>query len=106
MNLIIVLITAILINIPFGYWRANVRRFSLQWFLAIHLPVPFLILLRNFSGVELELLTFIFLITAFFLGQLAGKKMFERMSIYSAIPLTSCLLMDIIRKKIIDDIKY
>ena len=32
-----VLITAV--NLPFGYWRAGVRKLSAPWFLAVHLPV-------------------------------------------------------------------
>jgi len=99
MNLIILLVFIIIINIPFGYWRANVKRFSLQWFLAIHLPVLLIILLRISSGIVLEPISFAILILAFFSGQLVGKKIFERMRISSMVPLTSCLVMDIIRKR-------
>ncbi len=42
-KLIIVSIIVFSINIPFGYWRANVKKFSLQWILAVHIPVPFII---------------------------------------------------------------
>ena len=41
---------AALLNLPFGFYRAYVRRFSWQWFLAIHLPVPFIFILRITSG--------------------------------------------------------
>lgn len=99
MNLIIIIILIVIINIPFGYWRANVKRFSLQWFLAVHLPVPLIIMLRVSSGIILEPISFSILILAFFSGQLVGKKIFERMRISSMVPLTSCLVMDIIRKR-------
>ena len=36
--LFVVALVVFLLNIPFGYWRANVRKFSLQWGLAIHIP--------------------------------------------------------------------
>ncbi len=38
------------LNLPFGYYRAGTRKLSWQWFLAIHLPVPFIFILRVTSG--------------------------------------------------------
>ena len=61
------------LNIPFGYWRANVRKFSTQWFLAIHIPVPFIIALRLLSGIGFAWYTYLFLVGAFFLGQQLGS---------------------------------
>ncbi len=40
-----------LINLPFGYWRQKCRKFSVTWFLAIHIPVPFIYFARNTLGV-------------------------------------------------------
>ena len=40
----------LLLNLPFGYWRAGVARFSRGWFLAVHVPVPFVILIANRYG--------------------------------------------------------
>lgn len=37
-------------NLPFGAWRTTTRRFSLKWFISIHLPIPFVILLRISLG--------------------------------------------------------
>jgi hypothetical protein len=62
-------------NIPFGYWRAHVTRFSWQWFLSIHLPVPLVIALRLFSGIGWDPMTFPILIFAFFAGQLLGGRL-------------------------------
>ena len=67
-----------IVNIPFGYWRAKVRRFSLQWFLAIHLPIPIVVSCRYFLGIGWQLITFPLFIGAFFAGQLAGG-MFQRL---------------------------
>jgi hypothetical protein len=64
-----------LLNIPFGYWRASVPKFSAQWILAIHLPVPFVIALRIYSGLGWQLLSFPLMIGAFFLGQFCGARL-------------------------------
>ena len=36
----------LLINLPFGFWRAGVRKFSPAWFVAVHAPVPLAVGLR------------------------------------------------------------
>jgi hypothetical protein len=64
-----------LLNLPFGYWRAHVRKFSAQWILAVHLPVPLVIACRIFSGLGWHLITFPVVIGAFFCGQLVGGKL-------------------------------
>lgn len=64
-----------LVNLPFGYWRNREERFSRQWMLAIHLPVPVVIALRIFSGLGWQLVSFPVLIGAFFLGQFCGGKL-------------------------------
>ena len=74
-RLLLVALAVCLLNIPFGYWRASVRKFSWQWILAIHLPVPIVVLLRIYSGLGWQLLTFPIIIGAFFLGQFSGAKL-------------------------------
>ncbi|MCB0750038.1 MAG: hypothetical protein KDC52_01045, partial [Ignavibacteriae bacterium] len=49
MKIALVSFIVFIINLPFGYWRSTVPKFSLKWFLAIHLPVPIIILLRIYS---------------------------------------------------------
>ena len=80
MNLAIVTFTVALINIPFGYWRAAVRKFSLQWFLSVHIPVPFIILLRIISHIGFAFYTYLFLVGAFFTGQRLGAYINKRNS--------------------------
>jgi hypothetical protein len=75
----IVAFLVFVLNLPFGYWRARVSKFSLQWVLAVHLPVPFVVAFRLLSGLGWQLITFPVLIGAFFLGQYAGG-MIERVS--------------------------
>jgi hypothetical protein len=95
--LLIVGFITFILNIPFGYWRANVKRFSLQWYLAIHLPVPAIIALRIFGGIGFHWTTYVVLVGAFFLGQFLGGKIYSRRSHQHKSPLTSCLVMDVYR---------
>lgn len=46
MKIAAVLLFAFLANLPFGWLRRNERRFSFRWFLCIHLPIPFIVVLR------------------------------------------------------------
>jgi hypothetical protein len=95
--LIIVSLLTLLINIPFGYWRANVKKFSLQWYFAIHLPVPVIVLMRIFGGIGFHWSTYVALVAAYFLGQFLGGRVFTWRSQNKKKPLTSCLVMDIYR---------
>jgi hypothetical protein len=63
------------INIPFGFWRDRVRRFSPQWLLAVHIPVPFVVACRLLLGLGWHLVTFPVLIGAFCAGQFAGGRL-------------------------------
>jgi hypothetical protein len=49
-----------LLNLPFGYWRARLRKFSPAWFVAIHAP---------FRWGALP-----FFVAAYFGGQLVGNR--------------------------------
>ena len=75
MKLLAVAVVVFLINLPFGYWRSRVPTRSRQWFLAIHLPVPFVIALRVFSGLGWQFASFPALVGAFFLGQFVGGRL-------------------------------
>lgn len=98
MHLTLITIFVFIFNIPFGYWRANVKKFSLQWILAIHLPVPFIIIARIYSNIGFELYTYPILVGSFFLGQFLGKYLYSRRKNLGQTPLTSCLVMDIVRQ--------
>jgi len=98
MRVLLVAVAVLLINIPFGYWRGNVKKFSLQWALAIHIPIPFIVLLRIYSNIGFALYTYPVLIAAFFLGQLAGKKIYDWRMSTGKLPVTSCLFMDLIKR--------
>jgi hypothetical protein len=66
------------VNLPFGYWRAGTRRFSLAWFLAVHAPVPLAVALRWVSGLGFQLSTLPLLVAAYFGGQFVGGRLRAR----------------------------
>jgi hypothetical protein len=72
-----VALAVLLLNIPFGFWRDGTKRFSLPWFLAVHLPVPIVVALRILSALGWRLITFPVLIGSFFLGQFLGGKVHQ-----------------------------
>ncbi len=63
----------LLINIFFGRLRKRTRKFSLNWFLCIHLPIPFVFLARVSSHVSAWYIP-IFVVAALG-GQILGGKM-------------------------------
>jgi hypothetical protein len=75
MGLWTVAILVFLLNLPFGYWRASVRKLSRQWFLAVYIPVALVIALRIYSGLGFKLISFPVIIGAFFLGQFVGGRL-------------------------------
>jgi len=95
-KLLIISICVFVLNIPFGYWRANVKRFSSQWFLAIHIPVPFIVAIRILSGLGFGWETYVFIIGAYFLGQQFGSILLKRIHSHCHQE-SSCMVMDLIR---------
>jgi hypothetical protein len=67
-------IAVMLLNLPFGFWRSRVPKFSFPWFLAVHLPVPFVIAIRFIARLGWHPVTFPVLVGAFFAGQFLGGK--------------------------------
>ncbi|MCD6511844.1 MAG: hypothetical protein J7K45_04575 [Thaumarchaeota archaeon] len=81
-----------LFNIPFGYWRARTKKFSKEWILSVHLPVPFIFAMRMFYGVGWEFVPLF--VVSFFLGQLTGGRIRRA---WRPRRLSSCLFVDSIR---------
>jgi len=97
MTLSLVLISIFLVNIFFGYWRSNTKRFSVLWVLAIHIPVLLAI------GPRLSLLGWSWamlpaLVAAFAAGQYTGDRIRHRIAKSQRIQLSSCLVMDLVRR--------
>jgi hypothetical protein len=99
MHILSVAILVFLLNLPFGYWRANERKLSRRWFLAIHLPVPGVIALRIFSGLGWQLITFPVMIGAFFAGQYAGGLLHQIRKKHPGAQVSACLVWDVVGPK-------
>lgn len=78
MSLILVVLCLLVVNIPFGYWRASVPTRSRQWFLAIHMPVPIVVALRYACDIGFAFWTYPVMIGAFAAGQYLGGRIYER----------------------------
>lgn len=70
LTLIIITFVALILNLPFGYLRKAAKRFSLRWFVYIHIPIPFVILMRVWFGFSYKAIPL--LLIGSMLGQLLG----------------------------------
>lgn len=62
-----------MINLPFGYLRSKYDKFSRMWIMAVHLPIPFVFILRIFSGLGWTVIPLVIL--ADIVGQIIGGKL-------------------------------
>jgi hypothetical protein len=67
---------ALALNSPFGAYRATVRRLSWKWFLAIHLPIPFIFVLRISAHYTYSFIPW--LAVGAIAGQLSGAIVWRR----------------------------
>ena len=74
LRLLAVAAATLVLNLPFGFWRAGVRKYSPAWFLAVHATVPLIVGMRLAAGLGWRLSTFPVLIGAFFGGQFIGGR--------------------------------
>ncbi|MFA9388831.1 MAG: hypothetical protein ACERKD_03440 [Prolixibacteraceae bacterium] len=81
-KVVAVALIVFMINLPFGAWRSRVKKFSFQWFLYIHLPIPFIVLLRIYSDIGFAFYTYPILVAAFFFGQMFGKKYISQLALF------------------------
>ncbi len=75
---LVALICVLIVNVPFGYWRAGARKYSAVWFMAVHAPIPLIVAIRLLAGVGWRLKTFPFFVAAYLGGQLAGGALRRR----------------------------
>lgn len=68
----------LVLNLPFGYWRAGLRKFSPLWFVAVHAPVPLIVAMRVYSGLGWRLATLPLYVAAYFAGQWLGGRIRAR----------------------------
>lgn len=78
-KLALVAAITLLINIPFGYWREGLRKFSLKWMIAVHAAVPIVIAARMLAGIHWRVLPIAFLVCCYFLGQFCGARLRRRL---------------------------
>ena len=69
---------ALLANIPLGYLRESSRRYSLRWFVYIHLSIPFLVALRFSLGFGWSIVPFS--VGCAVAGQMIGGQIRRRSS--------------------------
>jgi hypothetical protein len=67
-----------LVNLPFGWWRAVLRKFSPAWFVAIHAPVPIVIGVRWALGLPFRWAMLPLFVAAYFGGQFVGSRLRRR----------------------------
>ena len=73
MSITELLLIVFLINLPFGYIRSRSAKFSRKWMMAIHVPVPFVFLLRILSGLNWTVIPL--LVLSDVAGQIVGGKL-------------------------------
>ncbi len=64
---------AFILNLPSGFLRGRTKKFSPQWFLFIHLPIPFIAFARIFSHIDIKYIP-LFVLSSI-LGQILGSKL-------------------------------
>jgi len=78
-KIIFVIVVTFILNLPFGWLREGVEKFSKQWFLYVHLPIPFIIALRIGLGIPWKFAPV--LIAVAILGQFVGGRLRRQMFI-------------------------
>jgi len=81
----IAMVATFVINLPFGYWRGGLRKLSSAWFVAIHAPVPLVVVLRFALGLKFRWIALPFFVAAYFGGQYLGSR--RRMRQIKAVPV-------------------
>ena len=70
------LLFALLSNIPLGYLRMGSPKYSLRWFVYIHLSVPFIIGLRIANNISWQMIPFSMALAV--AGQMIGSRLYRR----------------------------
>ena len=69
---LILFAVTLLMNLPFGYFRKKERKYSFKWFLYIHLPIPFIFVMRVMSHIDFRYIP-LFVLAAI-IGQIFGGR--------------------------------
>jgi len=71
-QLIFLLLFIFIVNLPFGYWREGVAKFSAAWFVAVHAAVPLVLVFRGWLDMPFDWAVLPFAVAAYFAGQTVG----------------------------------
>lgn len=82
--LIGLVLLAFVISVPCGYLRQNYRKYSFMWFFLIHLPIPFIVLLRIEAGFDWHVVPLT--LSGSIVGQVAGSMISRRRKRYAKTP--------------------
>ncbi len=74
--LISLLLFALFSNIPLGYLRMGSPRYSVRWFVYIHLSVPFIVGLRIANNISWQVIPFSIALAV--AGQMIGSRLYRR----------------------------
>lgn len=72
-SVLLITLFTFLVHLPFGYLRSRSTKYSFKWFMYIHIPIPFIILIRIITNTDYKFIP-LFVIAAI-LGQLFGGKL-------------------------------
>jgi hypothetical protein len=70
----LVIAATFVLNLPCGYWRAGVAKFSLQWFVAVHAVVPLVVYMRHAAGLPFRWSLLPLFVAAYCGGQYLGSR--------------------------------
>ena len=70
------LLFAFFSNIPQGYLRMGSPKYSLRWFVYIHLSVPFIVGLRVANNISWQMIPFSIALAV--AGQMIGSRLYRR----------------------------
>lgn len=76
LNLAGLLLFAFLINLPLGFMRETSPKYSLRWFVYIHLSIPFILALRLREGFGWKIIPLTIACAVF--GQILGGRIRRR----------------------------
>ena len=74
--LISLLLFALFSNIPLGYLRMGSPKYSVRWFVYIHLSVPFIVGLRIANNLSWQMVPFSIALAV--AGQMIGSRLYRR----------------------------
>jgi len=74
--LISLLLFALFSNIPLGYLRMGSPKYSVRWFVYIHLSVPFIVGLRIANNINWQMIPFSIALAV--AGQMIGSRLYRR----------------------------